>query len=284
MIISYKKYELFGETILEKIMLQSPFDMTIPVGDYACFMYLLDGVIVLNIHDEQERIPTQDSLLLNCRNFTKKVSNNDDLTKNEVILIHFHPHILKKIYQNELPAIFQSPQNTVSNLSNEQISNDFLIQKYIESLLFYFENPMMVNDDILILKLKEIILLLSQTRNAHAIKKIFSQLFSPTSYTFKQVIEAHLYTEISVEELAKECNLSISSFKREFARQFDATPANYLKNKRLEKAAELLQLSTERITDIAFECGFGDVTNFSKSFFDKYQVSPSNYRLNQIAK
>lgn len=284
MVSSYHKYELFGEAIIEKIVLEPPFEMNIPMGEYACFMYLIEGLIVLKSPDDEENIPAKDSLLLNCRNFTKKVSSKAEIKKNAVILIHFLPHVIKKVYQNELPAVLQRPQNPVTNLSNEQICNDFLIQKYIESLLFYFENPLLVNEDILILKLKEIILLLSQTRNADGIRKIFSQVFSPTSYTFKQVIEANLYSEISVEALAKECNLSLSTFKREFARQFDATPANYLKNKRLEKAAELLLLSTERITDIAFDCGFGDVTNFSKSFYEKYQVSPSNYRLNQITK
>jgi len=60
-------------------------------------------------------------------------------------------------------------------------------------LLFYFQHPALVNEDILILKLKEIILLLAQTANARAIQTIFAQLFSPTTYTSKQIIEANLF-------------------------------------------------------------------------------------------
>lgn len=142
----------------------------------------------------------------------------------------------------------------------------------------------LVNDDILILKLKEIILLLSQTRNAETIQVILSQLFSPITYTFKQIIEAHLFLPAGIEELAQKTNLSVSSFKREFAKLYNDSPANYIKTKRLEKAAELLIASDSRITEIAFECGFNDLANFTKSFHDKYNATPTHYRLNRVTK
>jgi AraC-like DNA-binding protein len=150
--------------------------------------------------------------------------------------------------------------------------------------LFYFENPSLINEDLLVLKVKEIVLLLSQTKNADAIQLILSQLFSPTTYTFKQIIEANLFSQLTIEELAEQNNLSVSSFKREFTKIYNDTPANYIKNKKLEKAAELLLISNERITDIAFTCGFNDLANFSKSFSDKYNATPTAYRLNGIAK
>ena len=116
-----------------------------------------------------------------------------------------------------MPKIFKNPTKEV-NLDTEltQINNDFLIQKYVESLLFYFDNPTLINEDVLVIKLKEIILLLCQTKNASVIQQILSQLFSPTSFTFKQVIENYFYQHISIEELAHITNLSLSSFKREF--------------------------------------------------------------------
>jgi len=137
----------------------------------------------------------------------------------------------------------------------------------------------LVNDEILVLKLKEIILLLSQTQDAETIRVIVGQLFSPAKYTFRQIIEANLFSQINIEELAQKNNLSVSSFKREFKKLYNDSPANYIKNKRLEKAAELLSVSDERITDIAFDCGFNDLANFTKRFHDKYNVTPTDYRL-----
>lgn len=279
MIIDHKKYDLFGKTVIQKLVLQSPFEFTVPIADNACFMYMLQGEMQYEVDNEQIDLPNKHSLFLNCIHSGKQVRYKNSGDKNEVVVVNFHPVILKRIYERELPLLLQPPKKLVSNKSSEKISNDFLIQKYIEGLLFYFENPSLVNEDILILKLKEIILLLSQTRNAEAIQLILSQLFSPTIYTFKQIIEANLLSHLTIEELAEQNNLSVSSFKREFAKLYNDTPANYIKTKKLEKAAELLLVSGERITNIAFDCGFNDLANFTKSFSDKYHVTPTNYRL-----
>lgn len=279
MIIDYKKFDLFGKQFLQKIVLTPPFEYAFPRAEQACFLYMLDGEMQYQYTDNQINIPAHHALLLNCISSGKQMHQTSAKGKGEIVIVTFHPDILKKVYERELPLVFQ-PGNKATNQSSGKINNDFLIQKYIEGLLFYFENPSLVNDEILILKLKEIILLLAQTQDAETIQVILSQLFSPTIYTFKQIIEANLFLQINIDELAQKTNLSVSSFKREFKKLYDDSPANYIKNKRLERAAELLTVSNERITDIAFDCGFNDLANFSKSFHERYKVTPTNYRLN----
>lgn len=278
MINDYKKHNLYGKTLIQKIELTPPFKFDFPVTEQACFLYVKGGEVDYKIDGEQINIPTNYSLLLNCINSGKQIHNSNSKSNCEIVIVTFYPEILKKIYDRELPLLLQKPGNILSNKSSEKINNDFLIQKYIEGLLFYFENPSLINEDILILKVKEIILLLSQTQNFESIQLILSQLFSPTTYTFKQIIEANLFSQLTIEELAEQNNLSVSSFKREFAKIYHDTPANYIKAKKLEKAAGLLQLSDQRITEIAFECGFNDLANFTKSFTSKYSISPTNYR------
>ncbi|WP_267402157.1 MULTISPECIES: AraC family transcriptional regulator [unclassified Chryseobacterium] len=281
MIIDHKKYDLFGKPLLHKLVLKSPFTFDFPITDNACFLYMLEGEMQYKLDDEKKNLPAKHSLFQNCIKSDKQISSENLDNKNEILIINFHPEILKKIYDKELPQLLKSQKEVISNKSIEEINNDFLIQKYIEGLLFYFENPSLVNEELLILKLKEIILLLSQTRNIEAVQIILSQLFSPATYNFKQIIEAHLFSDITIEELAKHHNLSVSSFKREFAKHYNDTPANYIKTKKLEKAAELLLVSDERISEIAFDCGFNDLANFTRSFTEKYNVPPTKYRLNQ---
>ncbi|SDQ09659.1 transcriptional regulator, AraC family [Chryseobacterium soldanellicola] len=279
MIDNYKKYDLYGKTLIQKIVLKSPFTFDFPVTEQACFLYVLEGDFEYQIDEQEINIPTNYSLFLNCINSGKQIRNSRLKDSCELVIVTFYPDILKKIYERELPSLLQAPKKIISNTSSEIISNDFLIQKYIDGLLFYFKNPSLVNEDILILKLKEIILLLSQTQNAETIQEILSQLFSPKSYIFKQTIESQLFSQVTIEELASQNNLSVSSFKREFAKLYNDTPANYIKTKKLEKAAELLSVSDKRITEIAFDCGFNDLANFTKSFSNKYQITPTNYRL-----
>jgi len=278
MVSEYKKIDLFGKTFIQKVDLKRPFEFTFPVAEQACFLYMLKGEMEYQSAGDHLKIPTHHALLLNCISSGKQIHDTGSDSEGEIVIVTFHPDVLKKVYDREIPRIFQ-PNKQVSNQSRGAISNDFLIQKYIEGLLFYFENPSLVNDEILVLKLKEIILLLSQTQDAETLQVILSQLFSPATYTFKQIIETNLLEQVGVEDLAQKTNLSVSSFKREFKKLYDDSPANYIRTKRLERAAELLLVSHERITDIAFACGFNDLANFTKSFHDRYNVSPSNFRL-----
>jgi len=278
MVIDYKKYELFGKPLMQKIDLSAPFKYDFPVAEQACFLYVLEGEFQFQQNDEQISFPTNYALLLNCISSGKQIYNAQSDRHCRVVIVTFHPDILKRIYERELPALLQKPKHIISNQSNEKIGNDFLVQRYVEGLLFYFDNPTLVNEDILVLKLKEIILLLAQSPNADVIQLILSQLFSPTSYSFKQIIEANLFSQLTIEQLAEQNNLSISSFKREFTKLYNDTPASYIRNKKLEKAAELLALSNERVGDIAFNCGFNDLATFTKSFNDKYHLSPTAYR------
>lgn len=284
MIVERKRYELFGKKIFEKLLIQSPFKIPNPMPDEACFLYMLQGQINYSTPNQNVIIPQNDAVLLKCGTYFSQIKSTIKAQKHEIVVIHFHPEILKKIYETDLPKVFQQPVILDTNIDLSTINNDYLIEKYIESLLFYFDNPSLINEDLLIIKLKEIILLLCQTKNAPLIQQILSQLFSPSSYSFKQIIESNLYYHFTTEELAEMTHLSLSSFKREFKKNYNATPASYIRNKRLEKAAELLLISEERITDIAFDCGFNDLANFSKLFHEKFNNSPSNYRLDQISK
>lgn len=283
MFTSYKKIDLFGKLFLQKMAFKGPTLYEFPVEDRACFLYTLDGGVQYKYHDTEREIPPQHSLLLNCLEAGKKVEATRNSDTGEIVIVTFHPDVLKKIYGTELPAIVQAG-SIVSNQFASTINNDFLIQKYIEGLLFYFENPSLLSDEILILKLKEVILLLSQTREAKTVQVILSQLFSPAKFTFKQIIEANIFSQINIEELAAKTNLSVSSFKREFKRIYDTSPASYIKTSRLQRASELLLVSGQRISDIAFECGFNDLAGFTKSFHDMFGVTPTNYRLHQIVK
>jgi AraC family transcriptional regulator, exoenzyme S synthesis regulatory protein ExsA len=280
MITEYRKFDLFGETFIQKLSIKPPFEFTFPLAEQACFLFMLKGETEYYSGGDHLNVPTQQSLLLNCLNSDKQLRGANSGGDDEIVIITFHKETLKRVYNKELPLIFKRNSQT-TNQSRGIINNDFLIQKYIEGLLFYFENPSLVSDDILILKLKEIVLLLSQTQQAEIIQTILSQLFLPATFTFRQIIEANLFSPVSVEDLAQKNNLSASSFKREFKKLYNDSPASYIKSKRLERAAQLLSVSDDRITDIAFDCGFNDLANFTKSFHDRYGVSPSNYRLNQ---
>ena len=98
MVTDYKKIDLFGQTLIQKVILKPPFEFPFPVSDNACFLFSLEGEIQFHAEEEQIVVPSNYSLLLTCANTGKKVINSPTSTQNELVVISFHPDTLKKIY------------------------------------------------------------------------------------------------------------------------------------------------------------------------------------------
>lgn len=269
--------------LFEKVILIPPFKKTNPMPNEACFLYIMDGEYNSISEKEQLRIKAEESVLMKCGNYLSQMYASQTSKKYEAVAVHFYPDILKKVYDNKVPDFLKSKKENPEQTGMEKINNEVLISKYIEGILFYFENPSLVNEEILILKLKEIILLLNQTKNAPAIHTILSNLFNPTSYSFRDIIEAHHFSNITLDELAQLTNQSLSTLKREFKKIYKTSPATYLRDKKLEKSIELLSTNM-RTTDIAYDCGFSNVSHYSKTFKHRYGVSPSTYKLTHFDK
>lgn len=281
MILAHKRFDLFEKMIFEKAVLKAPFTTPAVMPNEACFLYVLQGEQIS--HSATTNIPLgpKDAILMKCGTHMGEWLASSKYNQCEAIAVHLYPDVLRRIYENDIPDFIKQYKKGINTISAHKIAGDELVDNFIKSLEFYFDNPRLVDDELIKLKLKELILLLTKTEKAASIMELISSLFSPKEVGLKQVIDTHLYSNLTVEELAALCSLSLSSFKREFAKVFNDSPAQYLKNKKIERGAELLLLSDQRISEIAYDCGFADVSHFSKSFHERYGISPTQYRLNQ---
>lgn len=282
MVQDHKTIDLFGKLLFETIILKPPYTKPNLMPNEACFLYIIKGEYDSISETERLKIEAEESLLMKCGNYTCNMLPSKESDTYQALAVHFYPDILMKIYENKLPNFLT--QNLPIDIGMSKLNSDILIRKYIEGILFYFQNPDLVTEEIIILKLKEIILLLNQTTNAPAIRSILSNLFSPTVHSFKEIVQAHYYENITLEELAILNNQSLSTFKREFKKLYNASPATFLREKKLEKSVKLLLSSNIRTTEIAYECGFTNVSHFSKTFKNKYGMSPTIYKLTHLGK
>ncbi len=91
-------------------------------------------------------------------------------------------------------------------------------------------------------------------------------------------MDAHAHEPIDLEGVAREAGLSPFHFLRLFAKVLGVTPHQYLVRCRLRHAARLLPDEDRSITGIAFEVGFGDLSNFVRTFRRAAGVSPRGFR------
>ena len=95
------------------------------------------------------------------------------------------------------------------------------------------------------------------------------------------VMSENFLYNLRVEEFATLCGRSLSAFKRDFKKRFNTTPSRWIKSKRLEHAETLLTESELNINQICYDCGFINSSHFIKSFKDKYNLPPHQYRSNK---
>ncbi len=92
-------------------------------------------------------------------------------------------------------------------------------------------------------------------------------------------IEERRSGALSLDELAREARLSPYHFLRMFEQATGVTPHQYVRRLRLVDAGRRLLDGADRIAAIAFDSGFGDVSNFNRVFRAEFGVSPQEFRL-----
>jgi len=283
-VIEHRTLNLFEKKVFEKVVVTPPFKRQNPLPDEACFLYVLEGGN--NSYSEEEHIVIQqeEGVLMKCGNYMYEGTPDRKTGRIGIVAIHFFPEVMRRIYEKDIPEFLKNKNRIPFRSNMTLVRADDLIKRYMESMLFYFENPTVVDEELLVLKFKEIVLLLLKTEDASSIIEIMHNLFSPKSFSFKEIVEGHIFSPLSISDLAELTNNSLASFKREFKNIYGDSPANFIKNRRLEKAAELLMVSDERVSSIAQDCQFGDTAHFSNSFKAKYKLSPTEYRLSQSHK
>jgi AraC-like DNA-binding protein len=91
-------------------------------------------------------------------------------------------------------------------------------------------------------------------------------------------IADHAGQPLDLESAARAAGLSAFHFLRTFAAVLGVTPHQYLLRARLRRAARLLVEDPRPITDVAYDAGFGDLSNFVRTFHRAAGVSPRRFR------
>jgi AraC-like DNA-binding protein len=91
-------------------------------------------------------------------------------------------------------------------------------------------------------------------------------------------LDAHAHEPLNLEQAARQSGVSAFHFLRLFARVTGVTPHQYLLRARLRRAAKLLAQGRLPVGVIAYEVGFGDLSNFVRTFHRAAGRAPREFR------
>ena len=88
-------------------------------------------------------------------------------------------------------------------------------------------------------------------------------------------LRSNYHTDANTGDLAKLCNMSESTFRREFRKRTGISPVKYRNLLRLERARELLRSGEYNVSEASRAVGFYDIYYFSKAYKREFGVAPS---------
>ncbi|MEO1256059.1 MAG: hypothetical protein AAFY41_14410, partial [Bacteroidota bacterium] len=175
----YKTISLFDQPLFTWMSTSTPAQGEVEINSEACLAYIVEGQDQFLIKEENIKATKGQFIASLCGYTMSHMLSNYREQEGfmSTVVVHFHKDILKRIYEGEKPPAWEELKRPVSKYVVQQAANE-LITQYFVGITHLFKNQEALSEEILVLKLKEIILLLLQTKNADHLIQMIRSLFS----------------------------------------------------------------------------------------------------------
>ncbi|AQX50397.1 AraC family transcriptional regulator [Elizabethkingia anophelis] len=236
------------------------------------FSFLIDGSKEVVFDNSSLSIDNSKFILMRSGHclMTERLS---DLKNYRSILFFFSDIALSKFIRSiELNKAEPSKHSSVHAFEY----NEF-ITRFISSLSDISKLSDKVRSKLLEFKFHEIMLYLTELHGTDFIQSLIVNSNDATR-KFIHTIESNQLNKLSLKELAFLCNMSISTFKREFEKHYTESPVKWFQNKRLEYARHLLNNTKKSPSEIYFEVGYENLSSFIQAYKLKYGTTPKHHQ------
>jgi AraC family transcriptional regulator, exoenzyme S synthesis regulatory protein ExsA len=242
------------------------------------FSFLLEGEKVLHRPGKPLKAHTGQFLLMAEGNslMTEQISTGGQYIS---MLFFFDSSVLNKFFV-KYPGLGENAGHSYGRGEEPIVcfEGDAFIQSYVSSLQLMLKATPFLQEELQLLKLEELLLYLAANYPAALYSFRPSQQSDAGDRQLRAAVEGNLNHSITVEELAFLCNMSLSTFKRKFARVYGVPPNKWLLQKRMELAADLLLHHHEKPSEVYHKVGYENHSSFTQSFKQVYGITPREFQ------
>lgn len=159
---------------------------------------------------------------------------------------------------------------------------DESLSTYFHSVLSYFPRESAPPDELLKVKAEELLLNIFTGGSNRSLACCLRGIRENGKVSLREVMEKSFMYPMSLEEYARLCARSLSTFKADFHEIYKTSPGKWLIRTRLQYARILMETTDDSVNDIAFRSGFKNTAHFVKVFKDAYGMPPLQYRLKEV--
>lgn len=241
------------------------------------FTFLLEGEKTVHFAGTKVTVKPHRFVLLaagNCLMSEKVAAKNADYHS---ILFFFDSNLLIDFF-NRHPLLLRKQTKKSDNHSFLLFEKDEFLVNFTRSLDCMLIGNKPIHYELQKIKLEELLLYLAieYPGQVQQIRNMSSGV--DDDLIIRQAVTSHINSDITVKELAFLCNMSLSSFKRRFARIYGNSPNRWLLEKRMETAAKMLKQDNRKASEIYYELGYENLSSFIQSFKQIYGITPKQYQ------
>ena len=157
-------------------------DMQGSFEEFACFFYMVEGNMLGYDSRGVNRIGEKEAVIKNCNHYVQRYVPNQGEEECEAIAIYLYHDLLKTIYADEVPSFLRpsgipQPKKLIGNK---------LVEQYMMNLSIYFEDPEALDEELGILKLKELIMILLKSENHENLRQLLFEVLHTEQIAKKQ--------------------------------------------------------------------------------------------------
>ena len=231
--------------------------------DSFLFLYVVNGKGVVEYDGSVFKADSEQCIFLDCRRPHSYQSDSKEPW--EVMWVKFNgtpAQYYYSLFTREKCCVFipNNPQN-IKIIISQIINNNDRKSKYTEII-----NAKLITD------------LMTSIITEYCIYKDCSGKSKNKIFSVIDYLDKHFTESINLDDLAERFYISKFYLTREFKKEFGITIIQYILNKRIEYAKELLTFTDKTIEEISEICGFHDQSYFSKQFKKSENITCLSYR------
>lgn len=267
--------------------LNSEKSLTVQIYDYCSSKEISKQQIILNqntfsflVEGNKEVIFNNSDLSIDNHKFLIMKSGHCLMTEKlskiknyrSILLFYTNGTLSKFIQKFELNNIEPKEYKSVYSFKYDKF-----IKRFVDSLIDISKLSKTVQKKIIEVKFEEIMLYLIELHGTHILNSLTSNNDNHTQ-NFTRTVESNQLKKLTLKELAFLCNMSVSTFKREFEKHYSESPIKWFQNKRLEHAYYLLNQKHKKSSEIYFEVGYENLSSFIQAYKSKYNKTPKQHQ------
>lgn len=243
--------------------------------DFYEVYFFVKGEVEYKIEGRDYVLKPGDVLLVNSKELHQALIGNPDEVYERYVL-WLDRAFLRSLSseKTDLTRCFEDRQK--KNLIRTSIENQQLIRSLLDKLTDLTGSTGIGDDMLHRVYITELMIILNrisfdeENKIQHAVKK--NQLIDSVLH----YISENLEEDISIDDIAREFFISKYHMSREFKKHTGSTLYGYIVKKRLILSKELIMKDLP-ITSVYELCGFGDYSNFFRSFKNEYGITPKKF-------